>query len=82
MLLISLHSLQDADVKAACDTRSISLMAAAVHVHAGTIETGVADVPTVAEFEARTLVAADYTVVADLPAAAPTAADDAEAVCG
>jgi cell division septation protein DedD len=33
----------------------------------------IADVPTVAEFEARTLPAADYTIVSDLPAAAPTA---------
>ena len=40
----------------------------------------VADVPTVAEFEARTLAAADYVVVSDLPAAAPSAADVADAV--
>ena len=40
----------------------------------------IADVPTVAEFEARTLPAADYIVVSDLPAAAPTAAAVADAV--
>jgi hypothetical protein len=33
------------------------------------------DIPTVAEFELRTLPTADYTVVSDLPAAAPSAAD-------
>ena len=35
--------------------------------------TAIADVPTVAEFEARTLVAADYTVVSDLPSVAALA---------
>lgn len=33
------------------------------------VSADIADLPTVAEFEARTLVAADYTVVGDLPAA-------------
>jgi len=36
--------------------------------------TAIADVPTVAEFEARTLPSADYTVVSDLPSV-PSAAD-------
>lgn len=36
--------------------------------------------PSVAQFEARTLVAADYVVVSDLPAAAPSAASVADAV--
>ncbi len=33
---------------------------------AGNLPTDIADIPTVAEFNARTLVAADYTIVADL----------------
>lgn len=41
-------------------------------------QTSVDDVPTVVEFEARTLVAADYVVVSDLPSV-PTASDNATA---
>lgn len=43
------------------------------------LDTQLADLPTVAEFEARTLPAADYTIVSDLPSV-PTAADNADAV--
>lgn len=41
-------------------------------------QTSVDDLPTVVEFEARTLVAADYVVVSDLPSV-PTASDNATA---
>lgn len=43
------------------------------------VSADIAALPTVAEFNARTLAAADYTVVSDLPAAAPSAADNATA---
>ena len=42
------------------------------------VSADIANVPTVAEFEARTLPAADYTVVSDLPSV-PSAADNATA---
>jgi len=42
------------------------------------VSADIANVPTVAEFEARTLPSADYTVVSDLPSV-PSAADNATA---
>lgn len=53
---------------------------AAVLVDTGTtLDTLIKDIPTVAEFEARTLAAADYTVVSDLPTP-PAASAIADAV--
>ena len=49
--------------------------AAAAITSETTLLAAIADVPTLAEMEARTLAAADYTVVSDLPAAAPSVAD-------
>ena len=39
-----------------------------------TLDTLIKDIPTVAEFEARSLVTADYTIVSDLPSEPPTTA--------
>lgn len=43
------------------------------------VSADIADLPTVTEFEARTIAAADYTIVSDLPTV-PSAADNATAV--
>ena len=54
-------------------------LAAALAAADDAVLAAIADVPTVAEFEARTLPAADYTVVSDLPSV-PSAASVADAV--
>ena len=56
-----------AGVSVSADVAAIKSDTAAILTDTGTtLDTLIKDIPTVAEFEARTLVAADYTVVSDL----------------
>lgn len=69
-----------AGASVSADIAAVKSDTAAVLEDTGTtLDALIKDIPTVAEFEARTLVAADYTVVSDLPVP-PTAADIADAV--
>jgi hypothetical protein len=59
----------------AADLAAVDGVVDSILVDTGTtLDAAIAGIPTVAEFEARSLVAADYTVVADLPAAGATQA--------
>lgn len=62
-----------AGASVSADVAAVKSDSAAILTDTGTtLDALIKDVPTVAEFEARSLAAADYTVVSDLPAAAPT----------
>jgi hypothetical protein len=61
------------------DKTGYALTAAYDAAKTAATQASVDDVPTVAEFNARTLVAADYTVVSDLPSV-PTAIENADAL--
>jgi hypothetical protein len=59
-----------AGASVSADVAAIKIDTAAILVDTGTtLDALIKDIPTIAEFEARTLVAADYTLVSDLPVA-------------